>query len=536
MSNARTEAPPDRTLAWLIFGLAAVLFAMQLRSLFVFPEPNSFRWYGDETWLMTEAHQQLSTGKVTYPLAIGSQLAHGKGLVLSMTWLSAVLYGLPIWLSGQDPVATGRIVTAMLALGLLFSLYFTSRTFGVSRLASALVILFLVGTRAFFFASHSARPDLLAGLIVMLVIGSLSRASSAIIPRRNRGWFAVGAALVFLAVSSSVHLITLLGPVAIYLVWQGTKGTPGTKWQFRWACAAGAISLLGILVFLYYLTNGSLRLFPPSASNGQFHDVLHAIPIFRPFSRSVQVANIVIRFKEFVAEAPAIFLLPLLIPFTDPVNASRRTLALSVSIVALSWLFLEGAEINYLMHLLPLLFLCGTLAIAKIIERWHFSRYTFFALAVAYFILGLRDAGMAFTTGSEIHTSNQQAAKIIDDSITSSWRSADTPLVLTEPPMLERLSQDRAFRTMTDHFISFPNYPIPYDSFFSREHVNYAVLYNSPTFPKNRPVDDPFYQSVLRNGDVVTKVDGMSGDAGRNYFDHSNWQDTILLVKLKNTH
>jgi hypothetical protein len=514
--------------------MAAILFASQLRSLFVFPEPNSLRWFGDETWLMSEAHEQISTGIVRYPLAIGSQLEYGKGLVLSMTWLSSVLYGVPVWISSNDLVAVGRIVTAALALLMLGALYGCSRKLGASRFASALAVLLLISTRSFFFASHSARPDVLAGMIVLLVIALGTRYSEQIpqISQSKRWWLGYGMVFMFLAVSSSIHLLTLLSPLALFLFWRITENEKALKSRKQAAVAAaiGALSMLAIFILAYYAANGSLDLFP--ASSGQFHDVLHSIPILRPFSRSVQVSNTVIRFKQVIAEAPVILILPLIAPLVWK-RGVRHTVAIASFLVGLSWLLLEGSEINYLIHLLPIFFLGLALATSRLVDRWNASWVSFAALAVIVFIFGWHDASKAFESASSIDASNRNTAQTIEAQITSTWPYISKPLVLTEPPTLDRLSQDTSIRIMTDHFISFPLWKVPLDSFFAREHLNYAVLYNSPAYPKDRPHNDPFYQDVARSGRLIGRSIGISGDVGRDYFDHSDWQDTILLFKLE---
>src|SRR5665213_268179 len=353
--------------------MAAVLFASQLRSLYIFPEPNSIRWFGDETWLMSEAHEQIPTGIVRYPLAIGSQLEHGKGLVLSMTWLSAVLYGLPAWIAGCDPVAVGRCVTASLALLLLCSLYASSRMLGVSHLAAALAVLLLVSARSFFFASHSARPDLLAGMIVLLAVALGTKYSERMTNAAHSKWwwFACGVIVMFLAVSSSIHLLTLLAPVALFFFWR-LSGNEKLAHRRRFAAiasVAGVISMLTVLVIAYYVANHSLALFPASAE--QFHDVLHSIPILRPFSRSVQLANIITRFRQLFSEAPVVLLLVPLVLFAWR-RGARHTFAIAAGLAGLSWLLLAGSEINYLIHILPLLFLGFAISVSRLAERWDF--------------------------------------------------------------------------------------------------------------------------------------------------------------------
>jgi hypothetical protein len=514
----------------LMIVIAGVIFASQLRSLFIFPQPNSLRWFGDETWLMSEATQQIATGIVRYPLAIGSTLELGKGLVLSMTWLSALLYGLPALIAGHDPVAVGRIVTAALALGLLALLYGCSRMLSASRFASALAVLLLVCTRSFFFASHSARPDLLAGLIVLAFVAVCTKFVYDGKAFGTRWWFGYGAVIVFLSFSSSIHLFTLLGPVALFFFWKlgGMR-----RWNCAVASIAGATGVAAILIAVYYATTGNLTLFSVSTGPVQFQDVLSSIPIRRPFSRSVQVANIIIRFKQFVSESPEIFLLPILLPFVVRRSDARHTFAVASCIVLLSWLLLEGAEINYLMHLLPLLFLGLTLAVNGVVMKWNsVAIVTFSTIAILFVILSYRDSLDALSTASGIDQSNRAIVQAIEANIAANWHGTDKPRVLTEPIALDRLSQDMDIQVMTDHFISFPLRPEPIDSFFWKEHVDYVVLYNSPVYPKNRARDDPFYRDVLRSGRLLGSYLGMSGDMGRDYFDRSHWQDTLLLFQI----
>jgi hypothetical protein len=525
------NAQVQRTLTFILIAMVAVLFASQVRSLFIFPQPNSLRWFGDETWLMTEAIQQITTGIVKYPLAIGSTLEHGKGLALSMTWLSALLYGLPAWLAGHDPVAIGRIVTALLAACLLWVLYGSARMLGASRFASSFALLLLVSTRSLFFASHSARPDLLAGLIVLAFVATCTKFVHDGIEFEKRWWFCYGAVVVFLSLSSSIHLLTLLGPVSLFFCWRlgGMK-----SWNVAATAIAGAAGMAAILIGIYFFTTGNFTLFSSSSGPVQFQDVLSSIPIRRPFSRSVQVSNIVIRFKQFVSEAAQIFLLPILLPFVWRRRSDgQQTFSVATIIVLLSWLLLEGAEISYLMHLLPLLFLWLALAVSEAIFRWKYFGVAILAsLTALSFLSAIRDSSSALTESSMIDRPHRTGIHEIESSIASSWHGATKPRVICEPFALDRLSQDTNIEAMTDHFISFPNRSELFDSFVRQEHVNYVVLYNSPVYPKNRWRDDPFYEDVIRSGKFVTSFVGTSGDMGRDYFAHSNWQDTLLLFQL----
>lgn len=521
----------QRTLTWIFLAMTAVLVVAQLRSLFVFPQPNSFRWFGDETWLMSEAKAQITSGIVRYPLAIGSTLEHGKGLVLSMTWLSALLYGLPVWIAGVSPVVTGRVVTALLSIVLLYVLYRSARILGASPMASALSVLLLVGTRVFFFSSHSARPDLLAGLIVLAFV-----AMGTVLARQEKArgvgwWFGYGAMLVFLSFSSSIHLLTLLCPVSLYFFW---RLGGGKTWKNVVSAITGAVVMTGTLVCVYYGTNGTLSLFSSGAGPVQFNDVLSSIPVLRPFSRSVQVSNIIIRLKQFVAEAPVIFLLSIVLPFAwKQISRKYRTIALAIIIVLLSWLLLEGAEINYLIHLLPLLFFgLAIMATAVLARSKYLAPAVFSGFAILCFIFGFLNSTNALDAASRIDQSNRAGVRAIEAALSIDWHGPTRPRVISEPLTLDRLSQDTNIEVMTDHFLSFPTVAIPLDSFLLRERVQYALLYNSPVFPKNRAKDDPFYQNIEHSGTLIASYIGTSGDMGRNYFDRSNWNDTLLLFRL----
>ncbi len=520
-----------RALPIVLLAMAAALLAQQLRSLFLFPQPNSFRWFGDETWLMVEAIKQIATGVVHYPLAIGSTLEHGKGLVLSMTWLSALIYGLPALLSGYDPVASGRIVTSVLALGLLVLLYRSARTFGASRFAALIAIVLLISTRSFFFASHSARPDLLAGLVVL---GSVAICAKLVRDGKqysSRWWFGYGATVIFLSLSSSIHLLTLLVPVSLFFMYRlgGMRRVSSLA-----SVVGGAAVVAALLIAVYWCTTGNLTLFSTSVGPVQFHDVISSIPIWRPFSRSVQVANVVIRFKQFASEAPQVFLLLALIPFVwRRIFGRSHPFATATAIVFLSWLLLEGAEINYLMHLLPLLFLGMAIMIDYVANEWKCVGITVLTgIAVVAFGFGCRDSSEAFATASLIDRSNQINLQMLEADILVHWRDSEKPCVICEPFALDRISQDTNIEAMTDHFISFPAHSWPLDTLLQHEHVNFAVLYNSPVYPKDRAKDDPFYLQIARSGRLIGSYIGTSGDMGRDYFNGLHWRDTLLLYQF----
>ena len=90
-----------------------MLLAMSLHTLFQFPVIDSFRWYGDETWMMLSWKQMISHGRLTVPIALGSELLSPPGVLLGSPWLAAAVYGIPQWIvsASTDIVNVGRSVS-----------------------------------------------------------------------------------------------------------------------------------------------------------------------------------------------------------------------------------------------------------------------------------------------------------------------------------------------------------------------------------------------------------------------------------------
>jgi hypothetical protein len=160
-------------------------------------------------------------------------------------------------------------------------------------------------------------------------------------------------------------------------------------------------------------------------------------------------------------------------------------------------------------------------------------RWILLSASVLFTAINIRDAIIGKANAAAISRSNRDAVYNIERAITRTWLHSQKPRVITEPPTLDRLSQDTNIVTMTDHFISFPIVTEPFDWFFARERVDYVMLYNSPTYPKDRAKDDPFYQEVYRSAQLIRTEIGTIGDVGRDYFRPSPWEDTLLLFQLR---
>src|ERR1035437_2380583 len=149
--------------------LIVIVLVAQARLLYIFPQPDSARWWGDETGQMIELRTELHDGFARIPTGLGSSVAITNGLVRGNSWLAAAIYGVPsiIFSNDADLVSIGRTVTFILALLLLFLMYGLMRTLRAPPLLALFALLLLVSTRSFFFASHAARLDMAAGATVL---------------------------------------------------------------------------------------------------------------------------------------------------------------------------------------------------------------------------------------------------------------------------------------------------------------------------------------------------------------------------------
>src|SRR5579863_1521269 len=107
--KSRTVSVPRRLegLAGVALAVAVLmLLSVSAHSLYQFPVPDSYRWYGDETWLMVAWKNLVSHGRMIVPIALESTLRNPPGLFLGSSWFTAVWYGLPQLLAPPhvDPI------------------------------------------------------------------------------------------------------------------------------------------------------------------------------------------------------------------------------------------------------------------------------------------------------------------------------------------------------------------------------------------------------------------------------------------------
>ena len=260
---------------------------MQFRSLFVAPIPDAAEWFGDETWQMREFQTQVREGILRNPDAPESSIARDNGILPNSMWLNAAFYGVPeaIFFPRWPLVEIGRSVTFVLALFLLGYAYWFQRRRGVPGWLALASCLLLASTRSFFFASHSARFDLLVALGALLALDFLSTiyvrlASRKELTRPEHMGLILFPALCLLL---NLHLtrIEFLPYLALLLM---------MAWRsYGNALAVGFGNLVVVLLLLLpaWLLVGHWSLFGSTPGRSQLVQTFGNLPIFHSVSLAV---------------------------------------------------------------------------------------------------------------------------------------------------------------------------------------------------------------------------------------------------------
>jgi hypothetical protein len=527
--------------------IVILLFA-QARLLYNFPQPDSSRWWGDETGQMLELRTELQDGFARIPTGLGSSVAITNGLVRGNSWLAAAIYGIPaiVFSGAADLVTIGRTVTFLIALLLLVVMYAVLRTLRVPMLLALAALLLLVSTRSFFFASHAARLDMAAGLAVLAFASYLASRYEQFrdghwIPS-VRWYFSYGIVLVIFA-TLSIHLVTLLGSFTVYMLWRfRSYRNPSALF----GAAGGAVLALAVLLLFYVFSGAPFSLFGPSSASNQFQSVASGLPILRPFSRSVQTANILERLHGLWSEAPAFLaLLGFAIVFRrvahkiSPASFREQWITGAAMTIALAWLLFQSPALYYYLQVLPLFIIAIMLSLSR---QWKSSRISILSLAslsILLCFLGVHDtlrAGvLARTIERDNHAALSDALKFIESEPKSNRK--EKPLVLAQNPGIAWLEHERNIRLMTAHLVGFPRSNAPVSMVLQQLGVNYIILYASyngtiysDDYHTLRPIADSF-------GTVLFRKPGTLFDVHRDYFSEkalndTTPMDTLILYKL----
>jgi hypothetical protein len=524
---------------WLMAGLIVIVLILQARTLFIFPQPDSARWWGDETGQMIELRTELQKGYASIPIGIGSSVAVTNGLVRGNSWLAAVVYGVPAlaFRNVADLVTTGRTITFILACILLLLMYRMMRSFGASPPWSLFAILLLITSRSFFFASHAARLDVAAGTAVLLFIWCLAKAHERIKLHNwypsNRWFFSYGV-VAMVSATLSIHLLTLVGALSIYMLWRfRAYRRPAALF-----CALGGVVLtVAGLLSIYALSGAEISLYGPSVASNQFQSVAGGLPILRPFSRSVQVANVLERLNGLWSEAPAILIfgavaIILLVTIRKalPASPKQKFLSGAAIVILFAWLLLESPALYYFVQVFPIVIVALLVALASRLRPRVVWLASLIALLLS--IIAIRDSIRASSVSVKMQRDNYAALNEAVDSIKA---NSSRSLVLAQNPAIALLEHEPDIRLMTPHIVSFALSRKPLPIQFDSLGVRYMLLYSpgdGNEYAEDNHVLRPIADSL---GEVVFRRTGKMFDVRRDYFSPAslNRIDTVTLYRLK---
>ncbi len=519
---------PRDLVAFFTLMVSLAVFGLQLRTLYTVPVFDSVRWGGDESWLMREFVHQAEHGALIYPESFGEPV-RTNGVLAGSMWGNALIYGIPgaIFFPAFDFISIGRTVTALLSLLLIGSLYYVARSLGVSPIFSAVSVMLMVLSQGFMWASHSARYDLLTGLVLLWYGFYLSKIEK----QSVRHLFIAGAIGIF-TICFSPHLLTLaVGAMLAYFLidqrWRNVKGI------IAWL--SGMLAAIAALSIAYVIGSSEFSLFGHGGKAGIFSFVLSEVPILRPFSRNVQVSNLMERIHLFQLDLPGmlivisaallLILCYMLLQFWGggitlrvAVTVRQKFFLHCTALCTLSWLLMEGSRPYYLFHIVPML-LIGCTIIFEIWRevfstRWFGETGAIIVLVVAI-VLGTSHALPRPALGEAIARDQQSAIDmLLQEATIASPRKAR---ILLDVAGLDRALTDTSCEVLTlDMFQPPPNT----DALVRKLHSNgidYVLLRSSPVgtpFEPGRALLPRVLDSI---GTVQDAALGLYYDDGRSY-------------------
>jgi hypothetical protein len=533
--------------AMLLLAIAVLmLLAMSLRTLYQFPVIDGFRWYGDETWMMLGWKQMILHGRLTVPIALGSELLSPPGLLLGSPWLAAIVYGVPQLLvrAGTDLVDVGRIISFVLGSSTLLFLGWIAYRIKMRASVTMLSMALLVTCQSFMFATHSARYDIITGFALLAFVGIMA----ILIPSTsdnneqhgndNLRCFMIGLSGVLLTFAISPHLEALLPLIVLYAAWYHRA--------FRTLKAAvaffsGAALAFVVLVALYIIPNHSFSIAGGISADNQFGSVMNNLPFHHLFSWSAQRPQLWAKGFYLMHEAPLFaFALPVVfiseaaLLITKRPHRTTAFVTICLLLALLVALFVQSTLPYYLIHVLPL----ATLTFAMHLQAWSKPAWSAPIITVASLALSamiwlqtIPELAHAGRIGNRIGEANTAAIQAGIEQASRDWEpGAPKPLILAQGPAIHELLRDTAIRVMNESFLFFPirrkdrSADIP-DSVIRRTGVEYAFDYN-------KPMTHAYEKAVLRGEPIFSRI-GPLLDRTVDYFHDSTSEiDTLTLYQL----
>jgi hypothetical protein len=347
-------------------------------------------------------------------------------------------------------------------------------------------------------------------------------------PSHSALWYFVFGAATFFLATFSIHLLTLLGPVAAYSLFLLGKNERAKAFGLS---ISGVLTTSAALFAAYLLTGAPVVLFGETAHHIQSYDVLSAMPAFQPLSWSVQSSNVLQRVEQFWIEAPIV--LPVVLVSTTVTTISwksldpqQRVISTATLMVLISWLLFQSSADYYLLHITPLLILQSFVVLRGVLN----TRTASIAMTVASMILAaisFTDVSRATHSARVIHRQNGEAIRSILGSL------KDDPLrVLAQYPAVPELHKRLGDRLVTTHFLNFPREIKSAIQVLREQRVGSLILYRTSRQSSYSFEVDTLWQVANTYGQLESRITGNLFDVGIDYFKGLTGEDTLYHFRI----
>jgi hypothetical protein len=454
--------------------LIGTLLIWQSAYIFCYPQPDTGRWIGDESWRMLTLKGMAVEGKPIIVEAEGSTLEHGVGVLHGSVWLMTAMAGLPAhWFADHiDPISVGRIVSAILGVLFLFQLYWVLRRFDVERVLALFFILAVVVSELYLLSSHSARMDIFVTNFLLFVIMLLQKRAKPLLLG-----LVVGSGPFIYPHAVSLMVIPSMLICYYYLRDKDMKGFL--------SFAGGAALSLALASVIYVALTGHFGLFgEPTERHTQFKGVAESIPLMKFFSWNVQKVNFFGRLGMWLDVAwPILFgIIAALFSSSEAIldRSTKRILLIAMLVVFSTFLF-QGPAIYYSIYIVPILaIVCFVLlrkySVNRINPRLTSAVFVIGGIAMAAFHINHLEAHAKAELPAFVN--NRAAVKALIAPIRS---KEHPPKVLAEIATLQYLMDQKDVRLMTHHFLWLATSDRTPVQVLRDSHVDYILRYsNSP--------------------------------------------------------
>jgi len=449
-------------------------------------------------------------------------------------WLTAALYGVPTALFGEPIlIEIGRTVTALLSLALLYLLFKFVRKLGTSVTISLFCTLLLAASASFFYSSHSARYDILTSLATCTILFVLI--DQELKPANKYIFFGLGV-LACAGILVSIHVPLLTCGIFLYFLFSRKGSSLSNLLPFL----LGIITTAALIILIQVLIYTDFHLFGSTASN-TFSSNVNDIPLLRPFSRSVQLANLEQKWKHLRESAFTLTLTGIIASIALPFiwkklsEIQRRVIIYSL-LVLISWVLLESAAPpSYVIYVAPIIAIIIGVTLEVLLKSSKRVSSEFALTVLSLVLAGFSVVNMtqASSIGKEINSKQRGSLEQGVQTIKRDPLRDTSAKVLGFNPTIHFLLQDKALHVITTHFIEFPAEKKSISEVLRENKVGYLIGYQSSLRPDYMREVNPLLTEARERGTLLYSEVGKFTDIGRSYTSNSaQGEDTLFVYRF----